>query len=62
VSLAVLVLSCLLWVASLWSCRTAWDAIWERDWLELTWTVARTVMLIFLAIAAGTAHAHWDGV
>jgi hypothetical protein len=62
VSLAVLTLSCLLWIASLWSCRSAWDAIWERDWMELTWAVSRTVMLVFLAIAAGTAHAHWDEV
>lgn len=53
-------LCCLLWIASLWSCRSAWDAIWERDWMELTWAVMRTAMLVFLAIAAGTAHAHWD--
>ena len=62
VSLAVLTLSCLLWIASLWSCRSAWGAIWERDWMELTWAVTRTAMLVFLAIAAGTAHAHWDAV
>lgn len=62
VSLAVLTLSCLLWIASLWSCRSAWDAIWERDWMELTWSVSRTAMLVFLAIAAGTAHAHWNEV
>lgn len=62
VTVAVVVLCCLLWVASLWSCRSAWDSIWERDWMELTWAVARTAMLVFLAIAAGTAHARWDEV
>ena len=62
VSCAVLTLSCLLWIACLWSCRSAWDAIWERDWMELTWGMARTAILVFLAIAAGAAHARWDGM
>ena len=55
-SLAVLTFSCLLWAATLWSCRSAWEALWERDWMELTWAVGRTAMLVFLAIAAGAAH------
>lgn len=62
VSVVVLALCCLLWIASLWSCRSAWDAIWERDWMELAWAATRTVILVFLAIATGSAHAHWDEV
>jgi hypothetical protein len=62
VSVAVLVLCCVLWIAGLWSCRSAWDAIWERDWMELAWAVSRTAMLIFLAVVAGAAHDRWDEV
>ena len=61
-SLAVLMLCCLLWLASAWSIRQVWKALWERDWMELTWTVGLTVILVFLAVTAGAAHAHWDEV
>jgi len=50
----------LLWAASTWSLYDAGKVLWRRDWMELVWVVGRTAMLVFLAIAAGATHAHWD--